>query len=159
MASENVKPLLSYDPGRVPVEPPPSPGEAIELEVDGWPPAKGEHFSIRNAGHADHARFVALRTAAARAMNGRAWYPGPVRLAVEVRAPSLERGRSLLDYAGGITDSLDGSHGETFTYLPVAYEDDCQIVTMPIRFIQTDTVSYSVRVEFLHADRLVVDEN
>lgn len=150
---------LPYDPGRTPSEAPPRPGEAIDLELEGWPPAKDEHFSIRNVEHPEHDRFVALRAAAVRAMNGRAWSPGPVHLAVDVRAPRLESGRSLSHYSGGIADSLDGSHGETFTYLPIAYEDDCQIVTMHSRFIKASTVSYHVRVEYIPTNELAADED
>jgi hypothetical protein len=54
-------------------------------------------------------------------------YQGAIRLDFVMHAPEFEPKKTLMDYAGGISDTLDGSHGTTFTYLPIVYEDDCQI--------------------------------
>ncbi len=144
-ASSN--PYLPYNPGRLPTAPSPVAGETIELELDGYPPWKDTHFSIRNVMHRHHDRFVALRAAATEAMRGRAWYRGDVGLHLELRAPEMEAGRSLLDYVGGVMDTLDGSHGPSFTYLPVVYEDDYQ-AQISYRFVEAASKHYRLRLEF-----------
>ena len=83
------------------------------------------------------------------AMAGRAPYRGPVRLDVTIRAESLEQGKSVTDYAGGIGDALDGSHGEEFTYLPIAYEDDCQVCVCGCRLEVSADQRYEVTLTFL----------
>ena len=132
---------LPYDPGVLPSAPPPPPGDVISLRVEGPPPYKDQHFSIRNTRHKIHSRFRALRKAAIEAMSGRAPYRGAVGLDFVMHAPELDKNRSLTDYIGGIMDILDGSHGVEFTYLPVVYEDDCQVVDGRSRF-QPSTKSF-----------------
>ena len=46
-------------------------------------------------------------------------------------------------------DSLDGSHGVKFTYLPIVYEDDCQVAAGHNRFIKDESVWYEVTITFL----------
>ena len=82
-------------------------------------------------------------------MKGRAPYDDAVSIHLELSAPTLEEGKALVDYLGGVMDSLDGSHGETFTYLPIAYEDDCQVVSSKCEFIESDAASYRLRISFL----------
>ncbi len=144
--------ILPYNPGDLPSRPAPIPGEAIEVEVEGWPPWKDTHFSIRNSRHRIHTRFLALRTAATKAMKGRAWYHGPVELDLEMYAPHFEPRRALLDYMSGNMDTLDGSHGLSFTYLPIVYEDDCQVVDGSAKLITTPIPHYRLRVKFLPYD-------
>ncbi len=141
--------VLPYDPGELPSRAAPIPGDVIEVDVEGWPPWKDTHFSIRNSRHRIHSRFVSLRAAAIQAMNGRAWYHGPIGLQFRVYGPHLGPHRVLIDYLSGIMDTLDGSHGATFTYLPAAYEDDSQVVQNSMEFIESDTPHYSLRIEFL----------
>jgi hypothetical protein len=117
-----MKEYHEYDPGALPIYPPPIPGEAISLAIEGLPPYKDEHASIRNPKHGIYCRFVSLRELAVAEMAGRAPYHGPVGIAFEVHAPQLEKGRGLSDYNGGIADALGGRHGYTFTYLPIVYE-------------------------------------
>jgi len=50
-----------------------------------------------------------------------------LRLTSPCFAPGFEKGKGLVDYVGGIEDTLDGSHGFTFTYLPIVFQDDCQV--------------------------------
>jgi hypothetical protein len=140
---------VDYDPGSLPELAPPRAGETIELLLDGWPPWKDEHFSIRNRRHKIHGRFVALRRRAAEAMKGRAWYAGAVGLDLEVHGPAASRGQSLNDYLGGVIDSLDGSHGQTFTFLPVCYQDDGQVAVARSRFVEAARPRYKVTVRFL----------
>lgn len=83
-------------------------------------------------------------------MRQRAWYLGPVALDVIISGPELTA--PLIDYVGGIMDTLDGSHGPTFTYLPIVYEDDCQVCAGFHRFRQAETISYVVRVTFLNGE-------
>lgn len=135
-------------PGVMPTRPSPSPGDVVVIECEGLPAPKDVHASIRNASHSHHARFAHLRERAIAAMDGRRWFDGPVRLDVTMRAPELDR--SLNAYTGGIDDTLDGSHGVTFTFLPVCFQDDCQVCDSRSRFVQCDAPSYTVRVEFLH---------
>jgi hypothetical protein len=83
------------------------------------------------------------------AMNGSAWYFGPVAMNVTLSAPALEKGKRLVDYIAGIQDTLDGSSGCEFTYLPIVFEDDCQVVGGRSRFVKTEKVCYEVEVEFM----------
>jgi hypothetical protein len=140
--------FLPYDPGPLPTRPAPAPGETLLLEVSGVPPLKTARQSIRNQAHPLHPSFVTLRKAATRAMAGRAWYFGPVRLHLTVFGPSsLDRWR-LNDYLGGIADTLDGSSGRTFTYLPIVFEDDCQVCDVRTRWVKSSKDSYRIQVTF-----------
>ncbi|MBC7260185.1 MAG: hypothetical protein H5T65_13200 [Chloroflexi bacterium] len=141
--------VLAYDPGLLPTMPAPQGGEAIELRVSGLPPYKDTSFSIRNPKHKHHERFVALRAAAIEAMAGRAWSHGAIGLDLEVHAPNLEPGRTLVDYLAGVMDTLDGSHGTHFTYLPVAYNDDCQVCDSACIFNRSEDEWYAVQIRFL----------
>lgn len=141
--------FLPYDPGLLPTHAPPKPHDSMSLSLPGLPPCKESGRSLRNAEHPRYAAYVALRRAAAEAMRGRAWYRGPVQLDVTIYGPSLPRNRTLLDYAGGVMDTLDGSHGPTFTYLPIVYEDDCQVVGGRHRFIESSSETYAVLIVFL----------
>jgi hypothetical protein len=145
--------LLGYDPGVLPTQPPPVAGERVELWVDGWPPWKNEHFSIRNARSPQYAAFTALRRAATEAMGGKAWYRGPVRMELEFWGPVVDRKRTIDWYGAGVADTLDGGHGETFTYLPIVFEDDCQIVQSIVRFHEAPIARYRLAFSFLsHVD-------
>lgn len=139
--------ILFPDPGPLPHRAAPLPGEIIAFEVTGLPPDKDLHFSIRNPRHKRHQHFRDLRTAAIVAMSGRARYLGPIELNVVICAPSLDM--SLLDYMSGILDTLDGSHGPSFTYLPIVYQDDCQIVSSKFGFRKSQNTSYRLEVFFL----------
>jgi hypothetical protein len=145
---------LPYDPGPLPSLPAPAAGDTIILRIEGLPPYKDEHFSIRNPKHKIYPRFTVLRQAAIYAMAGRAPYRGAVQLDLVIHAPDFEKSRSLLDYAGGIGDTFDGSHGRQFTYLPIAYEDDCQIVGFgQCRFIKDSVVCYEIKITFLNNNK------
>src|SRR5262245_48614793 len=108
---------LFPDPGKIPTLPPPQLGEKITIDVEGVPPIKDVHFSHRNPRHKKYSDFVRLRQEATRVMASRAWYEGPVEVFLTVRAASLDQ--TLDDYISGIADTLDGSHGFDFTYLPI----------------------------------------
>jgi hypothetical protein len=120
------QPFLPYDPGLLPTLPSPLPGQSIAFEVPGLPPVKDESKSIRNINHPLHSRFVLLRRTATAAMAGRAWFFGPIELRLTIFG-TLEPRRKTPHYLGGIFDSLGGSSGFTFTYLPIVFEDDSQI--------------------------------
>ena len=138
---------LYPNPGKLPTRPAPQPGQRILLTVYGYPPYKDVHFSIRNPRHPAYECFVRLREAATKAMKGRKWYDGPVRVDLELHAP--EKGRDLLQYVGGIMDTLDGSHGVYFTYLPIVYQDDCQVCLGEWRSVKSPSPHYVVRIQFL----------
>ena len=140
---------LPYDPGVLPSSPAPSAGEHIVLKIEGLPPYKDRHFSIRNPRHKAYSRFMLLRQAAIKAMAGRAPYRGAIRLDLAMHAPDFERKQAFVDYSGGIMDSLDGSHGTGFTYLPIVYEDDCQVVTSSGRITKDIGAWYEVKIVFL----------
>ena len=141
--------FLPYDPGSLPTDAPPKPGDSLSISLTGLPPCKELGRSLRSVEHPRYAAFVALRRAAVEAMRGRAWYRGPVQLHVAVYGPSLPENRRLLDYVGGVMDTLDGSHGPTFTYLPIVYEDDCQVAAGRHQFIESTSEGYEVNVVFL----------
>lgn len=117
------------------------------MTVEGEPPYKDRHFSIRNTRHPVHVRFLKLREMAANAMNGRMWCNGAVGIKLTVSAPKLQKG--LTEYMGGIMDTLDGSHGYTFTYLPIVYQDDCQVTDSEAEFIESKEVKYQLVITFL----------
>jgi hypothetical protein len=135
------------NPGVLPTKSAPSPGEVIELRLDGLPSFKELHRSVRNPKHPRYDAFLRLREAAIAAMNGRECYSGPVAMDFCLHAPRLQR--RLLDYVEGVEDTLDGSHGPSFTYLPIVYQDDCQICTGHIKFIESKETFYTVRITFL----------
>jgi len=82
-------------------------------------------------------------------MDGRARYSGPVEIDIEIHGPQDAWDKTLLDYASGISDSLDGSAGPSFTFLPIVYQDDSQIVGGRSSFVKADSTHYIVRVTFL----------
>ena len=142
-------PVLPYNPGAIPSKPAPLKGECLVIEVTGLPPYKEFRRSIRNPTHPRYDSFVALRTAATRAMAGRAWYRGAVGLDLSISAPHLHKGQAILDYMSGVMDTLDGSHGSAFTYLPIVYEDDAQVCSGQCRRENLGTERYRLLVEFL----------
>ena len=144
-----MKGFLPYDPGVIPTAPPPRAGDSILLHVEGLPPFKDWHFSVRNPRHRIHSRFMVLRQAALKAMGARAPYRGPIRLDFVMNAPEFEPKKKLLDYADGIQDTLDGSHGTQFTYLPIVYEDDCQVCVGENIFRQSTEIFYEIRIQFM----------
>jgi len=46
-------------------------------------------------------------------------------------------------------DTLDGSSGVHFTYLPIVYEDDCQVSDGRTKFIRAESPRYELKVTFL----------
>jgi hypothetical protein len=139
---------LYPDPGNPPDEPEPKGGSTITVKLSGYPPYKDRRFSIRNPKHRHYERFVKLRKSATLKMNGRKWYDGPIEMNLEVHAPSMEKNIDLNDYIGGVMDTLDGSHGPSFTYLPVVYQDDCQVALGRHRFIKSSKVFYLLEIVF-----------
>lgn len=138
--------LLPYDPGILPSKPSPVAGERIEFNVMGLPPIKDQRQSIRNREHPFHDRFIALRKASAEAMAGRAWVFSPVELELTIRCPEASKQHSLNDFLAGVMDTLDGSSGFTFTFLPVIFEDDSQVIASHIHWEESSQCSYSVAV-------------
>lgn len=143
--------FVPYNPGTLPTKPGIAAGDIVEFEVEGYPPCKDTHFSIRNVKHKDHDRFIRLRDAGIKEMKGRAWTTGPIRMTFILYAPSFEKGKVLLDYAAGIEDTLDGSSGFTFTYLPVVFEDDCQICELSMRLVCCQEVKYHLTFEVIES--------
>ena len=140
---------LPYNPGVFPSRSAPAAGESIIVYVKGLPPYKDEHFSIRNPRHKNYLRFEMLRETAIESMGGRAPYRGPVRLDFVMYGAGFEPNRGLEDYIGGIMDTLDGSQGADFTYLPIVYEDDCQVSDSKSEFIKSENEHYQIEISFL----------
>jgi hypothetical protein len=137
------------DPGPLPTKTPPKRGEKIRFNVEGLPPFKDFRSSIRNPKHRHYDRFTKLRSGAIKAMRGRSWYNGPVALRVVVYSAELDEGKRAYEYLSGVADSLDGSHGMCFTYLPIIYQDDCQMSTCIASQRDSQKPFYEVEVEFL----------
>jgi hypothetical protein len=112
------------------------------------PPAKNRRHSIRNRTHPLFYSFVALRKAATLAMAGRAWSFGPVELHLEICSLDELDFYTLNEYMGGVMDTLDGSSGSTFTYLPIVYEDDCQVCGSTTKWSRATHTGYELRVLF-----------
>lgn len=139
-----------FYPSALPTLPSPAAGDSISFRVDGVPPYKDTSFSIRNRSSPQHQQFLRLRAAAAIAMNGRAWTSQAVNLTARIRASAALRERhTALRFFSGIMDTLDGSHGQTFTFLPVVYEDDCQVVGGGVKWTDHPSAEYEIDVEFL----------
>jgi hypothetical protein len=141
--------LISPHPGYLPTKPEPKTGERVVLKVDGLPPYKDFNSSIRNPRHRFYNRFLVLREIATLEMNGRKWTDREIAMKVSVFAPSMEKGRDLCAYVGGIMDTLDGSHGYHFTYLPIVYQDDSQVAWIDSRFVESSESRYTVEIEFV----------
>ena len=142
--------VIYPDPGPLPTLPPPRLGEVVEMMVEGLPPRKDTSFSIRNIKHSHYQLFLTLRKKGIEAMNGRAWFIGAVDMEFVLHAPCLEK--DLLGYESGIMDTLDGSHGLTFTYLPVVYQDDAQIVNARCRFVESTNTYYTLKFRTLESE-------
>jgi hypothetical protein len=82
---------LPYDPGPLPSSPAPDAGDIIIFRIEGLPPYKDEHFSIRHPRHKIYHRFTALRQGAIEAMAGRAPYRGAVHLDLVMHALDFEK--------------------------------------------------------------------
>lgn len=141
--------FLPYDPGRLPTKKTPSKGDKLYIKVTGLPPFKDEHFSIRNPKHPNYDDFKRLRDEAIKAMDGMAWYFGPVQLYFTLYALELTSKRTLSDYLAGIEDTLDGSSGDQFTYLPIVFEDDCQVASVKSVFQKSEDTWYTLVITFL----------
>ncbi len=141
--------FLPYDPGCLPTAPCPKPGDEISLSVDGMPPRKAPGRSLRNPKHSQYQAFVDLRKAAAAAMNGRAWYFGGIALDLTIYCPQPLHWSITNEYLGGVMDTLDGSSGAHFTYLPVVYEDDSQVAHAQTRWTESRAARYTLGIRFL----------
>jgi hypothetical protein len=140
---------LYPDPGVLPDKPEPESGSNSIIKLIGYPPYKKKGFSIRNPKHKHYDWFVMLRKAAISEMNGRKWYDGPIEMNLTLNAPTFEKNTDLNMYIGGIMDTLDGSHGQYFTYLPVVYQDDCQVTHGRHRFVESAEPTYELEIVFL----------
>jgi len=81
-------------------------------------------------------------------MNGRAWSCGAISLSITANVPKFDKNKKLYDYLGGIMDTLDGSHGEHFTYLPICFQDDCQVISARCEVVDSQETYYEVRIRF-----------
>ena len=70
--------------------------------MEGYPPKKDTHFSIRNVRHRKYHAFLALRKKAIEAMGGMAWYEGLLSMEFTLYAPDHCNWVEMLEYAGGL---------------------------------------------------------
>jgi hypothetical protein len=141
------------DPGVVPTKPPPQEGDHITIRVDGYPPYEGGKRSLRSPKNPLYQRFLDLRRAATVAMDGRSWYDGEVQLKVTFFFPGRKWPDKLVDdrelyYFSGIMDTIDGSHGKSFTYLPIVIQDDAQVRLGEWEVVDSNYPHYEVEVVF-----------
>lgn len=141
--------ILPYDPGSLPTLPAPTTGEVITVELQGLPPKKNFHVSIRNRMHPLYSSFMALKHAATRVIAGRAWVFGKVDLELTLFTPVRFDRWTVLLFQGGIMDTLGGSSGRTFTFLPIVYQDDCQISDLKSEWVQSEDVRYVVKLTII----------
>lgn len=47
---------------------------------------------------------------------------------------------------------MDGSHGPEFTYLPIVYQDDCQVVLGELHHVRSDEARYELEIRFLGSE-------
>ena len=141
---------IPYDPGVLPSKHAPQAGEGFELTNVGLPPRKNRNQSIRNTTHPFYDRFVRLRASAVSLMDGRAPYRGIVGIELTMFCKELYRWDVLNEFMGGVMDTLDGSHGPTFTYLPIVYEDDCQVSMGHVAIQLSREEYYILKVTFKH---------
>jgi hypothetical protein len=90
-------------------------------------------------------------------MDGRCWYDGEVRVTTTFYFPDEKWPDKLIDdwelyYISGILDTIDGSHGMSFTYLPIVIQDDCQVRLGGWRIYDSESPSYELEIEFLSAE-------
>lgn len=45
-------------------------------------------------------------------------------------------------------DTLDGSHGEHFTYLPICFQDDCQVKSVQCQVVDSQEPNSEVSTRF-----------
>jgi hypothetical protein len=82
-------------------------------------------------------------------MRGRRWSDLAISLTLSIFAPSLEKGMDVIDYVSGVCDTLGGSHGQTFTYLPIIYQDDVQANLGKYQFHEGPKTYYVIKIQFL----------
>ena len=142
-------PLPPPHPGVLPTKPTPNIGHYLTFKVAGLPPYKDFKTSIRNSHNKNHDRFLRLREAATKAMRGRRWSDHAISLTLSIFAPSLEKRMTPIDYMSGIFDTLGGSHGQHFTYLPIVYQDDVQAHLGECTFHESTRTYYVIKIQFL----------
>lgn len=57
--------------------------------------------------------------------------------------------RYCFPYLGGIADTIGGSHGFSFIYLPIVYLDDVQVVQSTVSRGISSAERYEIEIEFL----------
>ena len=145
---------IPYNPGVIPSKPAPEAGEEIRFKVEGLPPYKDLGQSIRTRKHKAHDRFILLREKAIEAMAGRAWSFEAIELILLLYGNPDNFDKTSWDYIAGIMDTLDGSSGQTFTFLPIVYEDDCQVYSGGFEIKEAKEEAYEILIKFGTTDTL-----
>ena len=87
-------------------------------------------------------------------MVGRQWFSGAVGIELVIFCPSRLHWELLNEYMGGIMDTLDGSHGAHFTYLPIVYQDDAQVASSSSTCQIASEQRYTLEISFIEAQTL-----
>ena len=130
--------------------------DEICLSVNGWPPKKGQDYSVFNEKNPDHRRIFPLLEEARRALSGSKWNPRERRDVglelVVVDAPTQPYPSDGTNWLGGVADVLQYSRPNVDTSILgdlagiSLYFDDGQIGEIRYRKEQGNVASYRVRV-------------
>jgi hypothetical protein len=83
-------------------------------------------------------------------MASRRWWTGAVELDLMIHT-NRDLDLDLYLYLGGVYDTLDGSHGPSFTFLPILYQDDGQICN-------SRTCSHLASTNYYTVDAVAIEE-
>lgn len=86
-------------------------------------------------------------------MAKRAWSNEAIAITLVIHAAYLDENKIIPDYLSGVLDALDGSHGESFTYLPVCFQDDCQVVSSLTQHVHSSESFYELEIRFDPGER------
>jgi hypothetical protein len=127
----------------------------IKLEIEGYPPAKGEALSMLGKGHSHASRVKRLLEAASDQANGMSFGFGPIGLEMTLRCARDRMRGDATNYLGGVGDVLENKKPrgalEDLGALALVhrYENDRQIEEIHYRWEETAEPSYEIRVRSL----------
>jgi hypothetical protein len=136
--------ILPYDPGALPTRPAPLKGDVIRIEVQGLPPPK-TISAVDPQCKPSNAHIIHGTETCCDCRDGRSRLGFRSSRAEYYAVWSVDSGL----YMGGVMDTLDSSSGTTFTYLPIVFEDDCQVVQSEVKRQDYPTNKYIIEVTIL----------
>jgi hypothetical protein len=126
----------------------------LVLEIEGYPPAKGEALSMMGAQHPHSTRVRRLLHSAASLLKGDAESLGsaPIGLEMVLRCPRNHRRGDATNYLGGVGDVLEvKAHRDGLDHLKelaevALYDNDRQIELIRFRWEDADEPSYRLTI-------------